>query len=70
MTEYLKLFFIESNKNIANKLNETALPVANINLFTYINTKCIYAEKNVGRQISNMYYDILKSKCEIEQKIM
>lgn len=70
MTEHPELFFIESNDNISNKFNKATLPIANVNLFTYINTKFVYAEKNMGKQMSEMYYDILKSKCELEQKIM
>lgn len=70
MTEHPELFFIESSSDIANKLNKGDLLVANLNLFTYINTKFVYAEKNMGRQMSDMYYDILKSMCELEQKIM
>lgn len=56
--------------DLSNKLNKAPLLMANIDLFTYINTKFDYEEKNVGRQMTEMYCDILKSKCELEQKIM
>lgn len=70
MTEYPELFFVESNVNLANKFSKATLPVANINLFTYINPKFVYAEKNVGKKMNEMYFIILKSNCELEQKIM
>ena len=35
-----------------------------------MNSKFVYVEKHIRRQISSLYYDLLRHKCELERKVL
>lgn len=47
-------------------------PIAtqDLDIFTYINSKFIYVEKHIKRQMKALYRDILLHKCEVERQVI
>ena len=57
-----KLFILKTTKErtfVAVK----KLPVENLDIFTYINSKFVYVEKYLKRQITTLYQDVITQKC-------
>lgn len=69
LTEHLKLFVLEDlkEKTFLFKANS---PVENSDIFTYVNLKFVYVERYFKRQINQIYYDLLKHKCELERMML
>lgn len=44
--------------------------VKNIDLFTYINSKFVYTERHIRKQMQTMYIDIIRQKCELERELL
>lgn len=68
VTEHPKLIILENNED-SFVSKEPAL-AANLDMFAFINSKFVYVEKYVRKQLTNMYYDILRHKCELERKLI
>ncbi|OXU22733.1 hypothetical protein TSAR_006613 [Trichomalopsis sarcophagae] len=68
-TEHPKLFVLEDfqEKTFLSKANS---PVENLDIFMYVNSKFVYVERHFKSQINQMYYDLLKHKCELERQIL
>lgn len=43
--------------------------ILNYYLFTYINSKFVYVEKHFMTEISDLYLNILKEKCELQRNV-
>ena len=61
-TEHPKLFILRNDRK-NGFLNRNLAITDNLDIFTYVNSKFLYVEKYVRKQISQMYYDILRHKC-------
>lgn len=46
------------------------MAVENIDLFTYVNSKFVYVERHIQTQISQLYTDVLKQRCDLERQVM
>ena len=68
-TEHPKLFILENDRE-NGFLNRNPTITANLDIFTNVNSKFLYIKKYVRKLISQMYYDILRHKCELERRIM
>ncbi|CAK9834649.1 Retrovirus-related Pol polyprotein from transposon 17.6 [Anthophora retusa] len=68
-TEHPKLFIVEIAANGRFK-PASAVPVNNLDIFTYVNSKFIYVEKHLRTQITQLYKDILNQKCTMEKQIL
>lgn len=42
----------------------------NSDLFTYMNSKFVYLEKHLSRQMKDMYADLMRHKCELERELL
>ena len=67
-TEHPKLFIFETSRGNTFLENKQLL-VENMDLFTYINSKFIYVEKHIFREMSKLYHDFLTHKCLLEQQV-
>lgn len=67
-TEHPKLFIFETSKNdlmLSNKIS-----IENLDLFAYINSKFVYVEKFIQKQIKQLYYDVLIHRCMLERNTL
>ena len=69
-TEEPKLFIYEAldNKYFYNNDVKKDKPIQNLNIFSYVNSKFVYVERHIKLQMKELYYNIMKSKCELERK--
>jgi hypothetical protein len=68
-TEHPKLFLLETTKgNTFISKRKTA--VENLDIFTYVNSKFVYVERHVRRQMTAFYHDILTQRCSMEKKVI
>jgi hypothetical protein len=68
-TEHPKLFLLETTRgNTFAPKQKTA--VENLDIFTYVNSKFVYVEKHVKRQMTSLYHDILTYRCTMEKKLI
>ncbi|XP_071632788.1 uncharacterized protein [Temnothorax longispinosus] len=44
--------------------------VANLDLFTYMNSKFVYVEKHIRGQVNQLYRNILLQQCDLESKMI
>ena len=42
--------------------------IVNFDLSTYVNSKFVYVERHIGTQISDLYINLIRQKCEVERK--
>ena len=50
-------------------LENKQLSVEYMDLFTYINSKFIYVERHIFREMSKLYHDLLTHKCQLNQQV-
>jgi len=53
-TEHPKLFILETRKRDTFAARG-AIPVNNLDIFTYVNSKFVYVEKHIRRQMTSLY---------------
>ncbi|XP_076661080.1 uncharacterized protein LOC143364870 [Halictus rubicundus] len=68
-TEHPKLFILETSWAGTFK-TKTRTSVNNLDIFTYVNSKFVYVEKHLRNQLSKLYRDVIRQKCELEIQIM
>ncbi|EFN87599.1 hypothetical protein EAI_05125 [Harpegnathos saltator] len=64
--EHPKLFIVEVTKGDTVK-PRGSIPVDILDIFAYVNSKFVYVEKHVRSQIINLYYNVMKQRCNLEQ---
>ncbi|KAL6418933.1 hypothetical protein ACFW04_011684 [Cataglyphis niger] len=67
-TEHPKLIIFETSPGIAIFNKQTR--VANLDIFTYMNSKFVYVEKHIRTQINQLYRNILLQQCNLEQQML
>ncbi|KAL6419631.1 hypothetical protein ACFW04_013716 [Cataglyphis niger] len=65
-TKHPKLIIFEISPGIAIFNKQTR--VANLDIFTYMNSKFVYVEKHIRTQINQLYRNILLQQCNLEQQ--
>lgn len=66
-TEHPKLFIFETQLGTSFVKN-TKIAISNLDLFAYVNSKFIYVEKHIRKQMKQLYVDIVSQKCYLEQQ--
>ena len=66
-TEHPKLFFLEGPTNEYFETSKNPA-VQNLDIFAYVNSKFVYVEKHVRKELKSLYYDVITQKCELEKK--
>lgn len=69
ITEHPKLFLLETTKG-NTFLSQRKTTTENLDIFTYINSKLVYVEKYIRKQVTSLYQDILTQRCTAEKKII
>lgn len=67
-TEHPKLIIFETTPD-ATVFKEQS-HVANLDIFTYVNSKFVYVEKHIRTQIDQLYRNLLLQQCQLEQQIL
>jgi len=68
-TEHPKLFILETRKGDTFAARG-AIPVNNLDIFTYVNSKFVYVEKHIRRQMTSLYYNVMQQRCELEKEVL
>lgn len=68
-TEHPKLFIVEIKKGDPIKIQK-GIPIDNLDIFTYVNSKFVYVEKHIRNQMTSLYYDVVKQHCELEKEVL
>lgn len=68
-TEHPKLFIMEI-KNGATFASRTSIPIHNLDIFAYLNSKFVYVEKHVRSQMTSLYHNVMTQKCELERQVI
>lgn len=68
-TEHPRLFINERTEDVPFVAHENSA-VENIDLITYIDSKFVYTERYIRKQITQLYYDLLLHKCKIERQVL
>lgn len=68
-TEHPKLFIVETTKRDA-LLHQQPIPMENLDIFAYMNSKFIYVEKHIRHQMISLYHNVLQQKCELERQVI
>lgn len=50
--------------------SKTNIIPSNIDMFAYTNSKFVYIERHIRTQMTNLYYDIVHQKCELERDVL
>lgn len=68
-TEHPKLFILETKEG-NTFAHRGIIPVDNLDIFAYMNSKFVYVEKHVRHQMTSLYYNVMQQKCELERQII
>ena len=68
-TEHPKLCILETQPQHAFK-SRSRVPIDNLDIFSYVNSKFIYVEKHMKTQLTQLYQDIMEQKCALERQIL
>lgn len=67
-TEHPKLIIFETYPNVA--IFTKSDRIANLDIFTYMNSKFVYVEKHIRTQINQLYRNILLQQCNLELQLL
>jgi len=68
-TEHPKLFILETTKG-DTFARRGSIPVNNLDIFAYVNSKFVYVEKHVRNQMTSLYHNVIQQKCELEREVL
>ncbi|XP_078051819.1 uncharacterized protein LOC144477967, partial [Augochlora pura] len=68
-TEHPQLFILETSKG-RTFTNKQKIDVQNFDIFTYINSKFVYVERRSKTQMTTLYRDLMKQKCDLEKQVL
>lgn len=68
-TEHPKLFILDINKEDRFTTFKKT-PTENLDIFAYVNSKFVFVERHIKRQMKNLYKDIIIQKCELERQTL
>lgn len=68
-TEHPKLFILETGRGKAFAEKGT-LSTDQMDLFSYVNSKFVYVERHLRTQMTNLYHDIIRQKCNLEKEVI
>lgn len=68
-TEHPKLFILETTKGAALP-HSGFVPINNLDIFAYMNSKFVYVEKHLRHQMISLYHNVMQQKCELEKQVI
>ncbi|XP_047370458.1 uncharacterized protein LOC124957434 [Vespa velutina] len=69
LSEHSKLFILETQKG-RTFASKAKLSVENLDLFAYVNSKFVYLEKHIRTQMTALYSDVIRQKCELDKQVL
>lgn len=46
------------------------IPVDNLDIFIYVNSKFVYVKKHIRNQMTTLYYNVMQQRCELESEVL
>ncbi|KYN50086.1 hypothetical protein ALC62_00114, partial [Cyphomyrmex costatus] len=68
-TEHPKLFVLQTQKGRTFK-TRGKITVDNLDIFLYVNSKFVYVEKHIKKQLTQLYRNIMEQKCALEKQVL
>ncbi|KYN50093.1 hypothetical protein ALC62_00121 [Cyphomyrmex costatus] len=68
-TEHPKLFILQTEKGRTFK-TRSKITVDNLDIFLYVNSKFVYVEKHIKRQLTQLYRNLMEQKCALEKQVL
>lgn len=68
-TEHPKLFFLET-KNAHVGIVKKPISVNNLDLMSYVNSKFVYVANHFGKQLRDLYIDVITQRCTLERQVI
>lgn len=68
-TEHPKLLIIVGTKGRFVLRKSSIIPL-NMDIFTYVNSKLVYVEKHVSREMTSLYIAVQNQRCELERQVL
>lgn len=68
-TEHPKLFILETKRGDAPS-SRKQIPMQNLDIFAYVNSKFVYVEKHIRQQMVSLYHNVMQQKCELERQVI
>lgn len=69
-TEHPRLFILPFIPNRTKTFRKQLLAVKNIDLIVYINSKFIWTERHIRKELNTIYIDVLTKICETERDLL
>ena len=67
-TEHSRLFVVESENRLNDFPSETT--TENLDLFDYVNSKFVYVERHIKKQMKKLYRELMIRKCKLEKDLL
>lgn len=67
-TEHPKLFILETKSDAIP--HSGSIPMDNLDIFAYMNSKFVYVEKHIRHQMISLYHNVMQQKCELERQVI
>ncbi|XP_072764372.1 uncharacterized protein [Anoplolepis gracilipes] len=68
-TEHPKFFILETKKGDVFAERGT-IPINNLDIFAYMNSKFVYVEKHIRHQMTSLYHNVIQQRCELEKDVI
>lgn len=68
-TEHPKLFIVETREGESPRRRHS-IPVNNLDIFSYVNSKFVYVEKHIRNQMTSLYHNVMQQRCELEKQVI
>lgn len=68
-TEHPKLFILETTKGDTLP-HKGPVPMDNLDIFAYMNSKFVYVEKHIRHQMISLYHNVMQQKCGLERQVI
>ena len=69
LTEHPRFIIYERKEN-SLFVDEEVKSSEDLDIFAYVNSKFIYAERHIKSQIRNMYHRILENRCNLKREVI
>ena len=68
-TEHPKLYILETTRG-DSFASPKEISVANMDIFSYVNSKFVYIEKHMRTELRSLYRDIVNQRCIVERRTL
>ncbi|XP_071055082.1 uncharacterized protein [Onthophagus taurus] len=69
-TDHPRFFIIKPSENGLFYFSKTKVNLFNMDPTTYVNTKIVFVERHLQRQLTSLYADVIVQRCTLEQQVL